>query len=88
VDSFLGRHLSELIEVKSTPQEGLHLQVPRIFLHETRCCIQEAVNGRLSDFVFNLDEVKISERADPKLKEVLVAVAWPVKLSAMEYRGI
>jgi hypothetical protein len=61
VDSFIGRHLSELIEVKSTPQEGHRLQVPQIFLDEIIHCMREPVNGRPSDFLLNLNEVGISE---------------------------
>jgi hypothetical protein len=72
LDSVIGRHLSELINVKSTPQEKPRLQVPRIFLEETIRNMQEAVNRRLSDFVFNLDEIAISEWEDRKSKKVMV----------------
>jgi hypothetical protein len=61
VDCFTGNHLSVLTAAKSSPQEDPRLQVPRIFLDETLCCMQEAVHGRLSDLVFNLDEDGISE---------------------------
>jgi hypothetical protein len=55
MDTFIGRHLSELIEAKSSPQEDPHVQVPRIFLDETIRCMEEAVHGRTIDFVFNPD---------------------------------
>jgi hypothetical protein len=66
VDSFIGHSFSELIEGKSTPQEEPRLQVPPIFVDETIRCVHEAVNDCPSDFVFNLDEVAISEWEDRK----------------------
>jgi hypothetical protein len=50
--------------------------------------MQEALNGRQTDFVFNLDEVGISEWKDRKSKEVVVLVGMRVKLSTIEYLGI
>lgn len=74
VDSFIGRHLTELIETTSTPQEEPRLQVPRIFLDETIKAMKEAVQMRPSDLVFNLDEVGISDWEDRKSKRVVVPI--------------
>jgi predicted LPLAT superfamily acyltransferase len=59
-DSFIGRHLTELIETTMTPKEEPRAEIPRIFLDETRQAMKEAVHLRPPDLVFNLDEVKIS----------------------------
>ena len=74
VDSFIGRHLTELIETTSTPQEEPRLQVPRIFLDETIQAMKEAVHLRPADLVFNLDEVGISDWEDRKSKRVVVPI--------------
>jgi hypothetical protein len=57
VDSLLGRHPTEFIETTSTPHEEPRMQIARIFLDETRWAMNEAVQMRSSDLVFNLDEV-------------------------------
>jgi hypothetical protein len=65
VDSFLSCNLTLLIEATSTPHENSRLQVPRGFLEETLCCMEQAVQGVVRDLVFNLDEVGVSEWEDP-----------------------
>jgi hypothetical protein len=72
VDSFLGRHETELIETTSTRQGGPRLEVPRIFLDETIRGMNEAVHMRPSDLVFNLDEMEISEWEGRKSKRVVL----------------
>jgi transposase len=72
VDSFILRHRGDLIEKKSNPQEESRLQIPRLFLDETIRAMKEAVEGRPSDLVFNLDEVGVSEWEDRKAKKVVV----------------
>jgi hypothetical protein len=61
--------------VKNLPQEESRLQVPRIFLHETICCMQKAVNVHPTDFVFNLNEVGIFEWGDRKSKKIVLPLA-------------
>jgi hypothetical protein len=75
VDSFIGRHLTQLIETKSMPQEEPRLQVLRLFLDATLRSMAEAVHGCPADLVFNLDEVRISEWEDRKPKKVIVPMA-------------
>jgi hypothetical protein len=58
--------LSESTEVKGAPAEELRPQVPQMFLDGTTGCMQESVNGRSTDLVLNLDEVRIYEREDRK----------------------
>jgi hypothetical protein len=59
--SFISRHSAELIEKKSSPQEAPGLQVPRVFLDHTACSMYDAVQDRLAELVFNLDELGISD---------------------------
>jgi hypothetical protein len=80
--------LPELIDEKSTRQEQRRLQFPQIFLDETVCCMQETVNDHPSHFVFNLDEVGISEWEDRKSKKSWFPWCSPVKLSTRQYLGI
>jgi hypothetical protein len=74
VDSCTGRHLAELAETKSMPQEEPRRQVPRVFLNATRYAMQEAVHSRPADLVFNSGEVGISECEDRKPKKVIVPI--------------
>jgi hypothetical protein len=74
VNSFISRHLDELSEVKSTPQENPRLEVPRVFLDETIRCLQDYVHGMKAELVFNLDEVGMSEWEDRKPKKVVVPI--------------
>jgi hypothetical protein len=53
VDSFIGRHLAQLIETKSMPQEEPRLKVPRVFLDATLHAMAYPVHGRPADLVFN-----------------------------------
>jgi hypothetical protein len=72
VDSFILRHGTDLTERKSTPQEEARLEVPRVFLEETICCLHDYVKGMKIELVFNFDEVGISEWEDRKDKKVIV----------------
>jgi hypothetical protein len=72
VDSFILHHSDEFTEKKNSPQEDRRLQVRRIFLNETICYMNEAVQGGPADLGFNLDEVGISDWEDRKPKKVVV----------------
>jgi hypothetical protein len=78
VHSFILPHDAELTEKKSSPQEEPRLQVPRIFLEETIGSMHETLQRCPADFVFNLDEVGISDWKDRKPKKVVV----PITISA------
>jgi hypothetical protein len=69
VNSFISRHIDEICQMKSSPQEAEHLEVPRCFLDQTLLRISEFVQSRPAELVFNLDEVGISEWADRKTKK-------------------
>jgi hypothetical protein len=58
VDSFMSPHSAELIEKKSSPHEGLRLQVPQMFLDQTVRRMHDAAQGRPADLVFNSIEMK------------------------------
>jgi hypothetical protein len=75
VDSFIGWHLTELIEAASPPQEEPRLQVSRIFLDETSEGMKAAVHLRPSDLEFNLDEVGISDWDDHRPKRGVVPIS-------------
>jgi hypothetical protein len=66
---FIGRHIEEICQMKSFPQEAERLEVPRCFLDQTLFCISEFVQGRPAELVFNLDEIEISEWDDRKAKK-------------------
>jgi hypothetical protein len=72
VNSFIGRHLEELAEVKSYPQESTRLCVPREFLEKTVMNLREQVHDRVAELVFNLDEVGCGEWEDRQSKKVIV----------------
>jgi hypothetical protein len=69
VNSFIGRHIDEICQMNSSPQEAERLEVPRCFLDQTLLCISEFVQGRPAELVFNLAEVGISEQEDRKTKK-------------------
>jgi hypothetical protein len=74
VGSFIGRHLTELMETTSPRQEEPRLQVPRIFLDETIEAMKEPVHLRPSDLAFNLAQVAISDWEDRRPKRVAVPI--------------
>jgi hypothetical protein len=78
VDSFISRHSAKLTEKKSSPQEGPRLRVPGIFFEETIHSMHETFQGCPADLVFNLDDVRISDREDRKPKRVVL----PISVSA------
>jgi hypothetical protein len=75
VNSFVLCYLDEIIQVKSSPQEGQRLQVPRVFLARTVQNLNEYeyVQGGTAELVFNLDEVGISDWEDRKARKVVVS---------------
>jgi hypothetical protein len=75
VDSFLSRHVAELFETKSSPQENERLEVPRGFLEAVIECIRTHVQNACADLVCNLDEIVISEWEDRVVRQVIVPSA-------------
>jgi hypothetical protein len=57
---------------KSSPQETEHPEVPHYFLDETVPCVTQFVKGPPSEFVFNLNEVRISDWESSKVKSRIV----------------
>jgi hypothetical protein len=57
---------------KSTPQEEVRLEVPRVFLDETGRRLRDHVQGMKSELVFNLDEVGIFECDDRKDRKAII----------------
>jgi hypothetical protein len=74
MDSFISCHVAGLTEKKSSPPDEPRLQVPRIFLEETRRSVYETVQDRPADLVFNLDEVRVSNWEDRKPKKAVVPI--------------
>jgi hypothetical protein len=72
VNSFIGRHIGALCVRASSPRGTQRLEIPRCFLDQTLACISQFVQRRPTEFVFNLDQVGISEWEDRKPKEVIV----------------
>jgi hypothetical protein len=75
VDSFILRHEADLTERKSTPQEEVRLEVPRLLLDETIPRLRHHVQGMKAELVFNLDEVDISKWEDRKHRKAIVPKA-------------
>jgi hypothetical protein len=61
----------ELIQTTSTPQAEQRLQVARAFLESILRELNEHVQGCVSELVFNLDEVGISDWEDRKTRKVV-----------------
>jgi hypothetical protein len=72
VNSFGLRHSAEVIQTKSTPEWEQRLQVPRAFPERTARDLNEHVQGCVSELVFNLDEVGISDWEDRETRKVVV----------------
>jgi hypothetical protein len=53
VGSFISRHSAELIEKKSSRQDGPRLHVPRVLLDQTIHSMHNAVQDRPADLAFN-----------------------------------
>jgi hypothetical protein len=64
VDSLLTRHEETLFETKSVPQENPRVEVPRVFLQAGLDRFRDPVHHVCAEFVFNLDEIGISEWED------------------------
>jgi hypothetical protein len=64
VDSFLSHHAAELFETNISPRENQRLEVSRVFLGAVIEGIRTHVQNACAEFVFNLDEVGISEWED------------------------
>jgi hypothetical protein len=72
VNSFVLRHFGDVIQTRSTPQEEQRLQVPRAFLKRTVRDLNEHVQGCVSELVFNLNEVGISDWENRKARKVVI----------------
>jgi hypothetical protein len=72
VNSFVRRHSDQIFKTKSTPQEQQSLQVPRTFPKKTVQNLKEHVQGCVTELVFNLDKVSISDWEDRKTKTIVV----------------
>jgi hypothetical protein len=81
VYSFLRRHADQLFETKSVPQETPRLDVPRVFLEAAIDGFRDHVHNACAEFVFNLDEIGISEWEDRHERRVIV-------LSVMRWQTI
>jgi hypothetical protein len=79
VNSFVFRHSGEVIQTRSTAQEEQRLQVPRAFLERTRRDLNKHVQGCVSELIFNLDEVGISDWDDCKTRRVVLPATMDVR---------
>jgi hypothetical protein len=71
-DSFIRRHLGDVIETRSTPaQEEQSLHVPRTFPETTVQDLNETVHGYVRELNFDLDEVGLSDLDDRKTKRAI-----------------
>jgi hypothetical protein len=68
---FLMWNCDQTFELPSTRQENLKLQVLGIFLDEMTRAMTEASSGCVSQFVYNLNEVGISEWKDGKTRNMI-----------------
>jgi hypothetical protein len=60
-NSFIECHLDRLCKITSVPQESQRLEVPCCLFEETIQCLGELIQGHPAEFVFNLDEIGISD---------------------------
>jgi ribosomal protein L11 methylase PrmA len=72
VNSFILRHPGDIVQTKSVLQEQQRFQVPRVFLDRIVQNLNEHVQRRVAELLFNLDEVGISDWEDRKTRKVLV----------------
>jgi hypothetical protein len=72
VNSFVLRHFDDLIQTTSTQQEKQRLPIRRAFLERTVRNLNKHVQGCVSELVFNLDKVGISNWEDRKARKVVV----------------
>jgi hypothetical protein len=75
VESFLFQHKLKLSEMTSRPQENPRLEIRRSFLDTMIACLSEHLPGSCAEWVFNLDEVGISEWEDRAPRKVIVPVS-------------
>jgi hypothetical protein len=68
----------------------MRLRATRNFLLATICGIEKIVKSCVSNVIFNLDQVKISEWDDYRSEKVIVPIAlrWIVRQLIMEFTGI
>jgi hypothetical protein len=85
VNSFVLQHLGDVIQTKSAPQDEQWLQVPRACLERKVKDLNYQVQGCVTDLVFNLDEVGISDWEDRKGKKVGVPPGCLVRRYIMAY---
>ena len=72
VNQFFLRNRDKIKKCRSLPQEDSRLLIPRAHLREHIHNMHKHVDGRLSELVFNLDEVGTSSWEDRKPKKVFV----------------
>jgi hypothetical protein len=72
VNSFVLHHPDRIIKTKSVPQEQQRLQVRRTFLERTVHDLKKHVQECVTELVFNLGEVGISDWEGRKTKTVLL----------------
>jgi hypothetical protein len=72
VYSFILRQKANLSETKSTSQDDVRLEVPRVFLDETVNYVREHVHGIKMELDFNLGEVGMSEWEDDQVRKIIV----------------
>jgi hypothetical protein len=75
-DSFIERHLTEYIEIATTLQEEPRLEAPHVFPNVTIETMMESVRFHLSDLIFDLDEIAISEWEDRSPTRVVISGGW------------
>jgi hypothetical protein len=67
----IGGHLDALGLCPSVPQEDMRMTVPRIHLEQHIITMKEHIVAKLSELVFDLDEVASSELEDRKPKKAI-----------------
>jgi hypothetical protein len=72
VNAFIGRHLDALETGRSLPQDDTRLTVQRSQLEEHIQTMKVHEAGKLSELVFNLDELGSADWDDRKVKTLMV----------------
>jgi hypothetical protein len=75
INSFVLRHSDEVIQTKRGAQEWQRSHVPAVFPERIIQTVHECIQGRVTELVFNLDEVGISDWEDRKTKKVIALAA-------------
>jgi hypothetical protein len=72
LDALILRQQENLAETKSTPQEDMRLEVPRVFLNATVHHLRQYVQGMKAELVFNLDQLGVSQWEDRRDRKVVI----------------